>query len=489
MLTLQAPSSKSMSHRMLMGAACASGESVVRRVLMSKDIECTMAALRGAGAHFTPMAETLENQEKGVQSFWVLGMDSPDADQRSPSIQKTTDPISCDMHESGTSCRLLTALLSTCNGLFHIHGAPRLHQRPMHALTQALSQLGTQIRFLEKEDHAPFFLQGHALVKNTSKNRGAALAQTIQATTEAQNTKSLPMVTIDSDASSQYLSGLLLAAPRMQGGLRITLGGKKVVSWPYVGLTLQVLENFGIPFSVEQKREETWQKVDWRHMAEAIPGATRFCVSEAPYRAGEYVVEGDWSGASYLIAAGALGTTPVSIRGLNSASLQGDRAILDILQAMGGNFSWQEIFTGKGDKREHLQVFPTSLHGITVDMGACPDLVPTVAVLAAFAQGETLIHNCAHLRIKESDRIAAPATELRKAGVTVEEREDGLRIIGLGKAPIFANETLFSTHNDHRMAMSLALLGLHGQTPQLDAPDVVQKSFPHFWDVWGQIHA
>ncbi len=472
MLNVQAPSSKSMSHRMLMGAACAQGESVVRRVLMSKDIECTMAALRGAGAHFTPTAETLDKREEGVQSFWVLGINSSSNANLTPSTKKATEPISCDMHESGTSCRLLTALLSTCNGLFHIHGAPRLHQRPMHALTTALAELGNSLRFLEKEDHAPFILKGHALP-----------------TIHADTTATPRAITIDSDASSQYLSGLLLAAPRMHGGLVITLGGKKAVSWPYVGLTLQVLENFGIPFYVQQKKGQEWHTVPWQQMAEAIPGATRFHVPEAPYKAGEYTVEGDWSGASYLIAAGILGTKPLGILGLNATSLQGDRAILDIIQAMGGTFSWQEMFTGKGDKREHLHVFPSTLRGVTVDMGACPDLVPTVAILAAFAQGETIIHNCAHLRIKESDRIAAPAAELRKAGVEVEERDDGLRIQGLGKVPTFSNDTLFCTHNDHRMAMSLALLGLHGQTPRLDQASVVQKSFPHFWNVWEHIHA
>ncbi len=470
MLTVQAPSSKSMSHRMLMGAACATGESFVNRVLMSKDIECTMMALRQAGAQFTPLAEEAANPEEGVQSFRVLGMDTSTAEH-----VKNLSPLACNMHESGTSCRLLTALLSTCEGRFRIYGAPRLHERPMQDLTHALTELDIHIDFLEKENHAPFEFTGHAPASQSAK----------------QNTSSsivMRSITINSDASSQYLSGLLLAAPRRQGGLCITLGGKKVVSWPYVGLTLQVLENFGIPFTVEQKIDHEWQEVSWRNMAEAIPEATRFCVQQAPYRAGKYTVEGDWSGASYLIAAGILGTKPLRVGGLYAQSLQGDKALLDILQAMGGHFSWEEVLTSTGEKTNYLHVHPSKLRGVDIDMGACPDLVPTVAMLAAFAQGQTTIYNCAHLRIKESDRIAAPAAELRKAGVRVKELDDGLCIEGLGKAPSFAPDTLFCTHNDHRMAMSLALLGLHGQKPKLDDTTVVQKSFPHFWNVWGKIH-
>ncbi len=450
MLSLQAPSSKSLSHRMLMGAACAQGTSKVHGVLMSNDIECTMGVLTAAGAHFS--SHNIE--EQGTQSFTVTGLGSD--------RKNTSEAISCDMHESGTSCRLLTAILSTCAGTFRVHGAPRMHERPMNDLTQALSSLGVSIEFQEKSGHAPFLLTGKNMV---SKENTAEICNS---------------VTINCDASSQYLSGLLLAAPRMQGGLCIALGGSKVVSWPYVCLTLQTLENFGVAFYVECREGETWKKVDWRTLENAVPHATRFCVPQGTYTAGEYCVEGDWSGASYLIAAGVLGIRSLKVLGLNPHSLQGDREILSIIKNMGASFSWEG---------NEIMLSPSKLHGIAVDMGACPDLVPTVAVLAAFATGETTIYNCAHLRIKESDRIAAPAAELRKAGVVVHELDDGLRIEGLGRAPSFGPETLFCTHNDHRIAMSLALLGLHGQEVRMDDRSVVQKSFPHFWDVWGQIHA
>ncbi len=450
MLKVQAPASKSISHRVLMGAAMTQGISTVHNVLMSRDTMCTMQVLQAAGAYFEPV----ENAQapEGTASFVVVGMKACKAPQ-DVVLSFENEPISCDMHESGTSCRLLTAIVSTCPGQYRIHGAPRLHERPLQSLTDALQELGVPIQFEASSGHAPLIVQGIDFCKEH--------------------------ITMDSDASSQYLSGLLLAAPRTSKGLIITLGGKKVVSWPYVGLTLQTLQDFGVAFHVEQKQDDTWCKVDWRNIKEAVPHAIRFCVQSSTYKVGDYTVEGDWSGASYLIAAGVLGKKALCVQGLREDSLQGDRAMADIVQAMGGHLTWTE---------EGLCLSPSALHGITVDMGACPDLVPTVAVMAAFAQGETIIHNCAHLRIKESDRIAAPAAELRKVGVQVEELEDGLRIQGLGHVPTFAAGTLFSAHNDHRLAMSVALHSLHGQEVLLDDKDVVSKSFPHFWQVWSQIH-
>ncbi len=453
MRTVEAPASKSLSHRMLMAAALTDDNSTVSRVLLSKDIACTIDVLTNIGARINPMG----NPAQGMGNFLVTGIDT------SGGVLNAPAPISCNMHESGTSCRLLTAILSTCDGFFRVHGAPRMHERPMHDLTKALMHLGTSIVFQQKEGHAPFLLQGKSLTHNNVSSK-------------IQNE-----VVINCDASSQYLSGLLLAAPRINGGLIITLGGSKVVSWPYVVLTLQILQDFGIRFSVQQYVNTDWEDVDWLSLEAAIPGETRFCVPQGKFHPGNYVVEGDWSGASYLIAAGALGKESVKICGLNPNSQQGDRAILDILESMGGKFAFED--------NNDLVVHPSKLHGITVDMSACPDLVPTVAFMAAFADGETTIYNCEHLRIKESDRIAAPAMELRKIGVEVEERSDGLRIIGLGKVPTFTKDTQFCTHNDHRIAMSLALLSLHGQSPCMDDASVVKKSFPHFWDVWGTIRA
>ncbi len=454
MLIFQAPSSKSLSHRLLMGAALASGTSTVRRALASKDIEQTKAVLTAVGASFTPVSEH-EILVRGCAGR-PQGHIQEQAQEQALAAEQA---VSCDMHESGTSCRLLTAILAAGRGRFRIHGAPRLHERPVGALTSALATLGIHITFEERNNCPPFLLE-------TQGYQGQEAS-------------------IDLDESSQYLSGLLLAAPCTAQGLTITLQGSKAVSFPYVALTLHTLELFGISFTVEQKHDNVWHSVNWRRLAsllEVAPNCLRFCVQPGQYRCADYTVEGDWSGASYFLAAGAVGKKPVRMRGLQRNSLQGDMVMLDILRDMGAQVDWEA---------EELIIYPQSahapLHGIKVDMAQCPDLVPTVAMLAAFATGTTRIHNVAHARIKESDRLAAPAAELRKVGVRVEEHDDGLTIHGLGKAPIIPEGTLFCAHNDHRMAMSCALFGLHGNPARpihIDEPQVVQKSFPHFWDMW-----
>ena len=275
------------------------------------------------------------------------------------------------------------------------------------------------------------------------------------------------------------------------------LAGRKAVSWPYVGLTLQCLTDFGISFSVETRKNEAapWQVLPegaWRDLDEARPGCLRVSVRPGAYRPGDYTVEGDWSGASYFLAAGALGRRAVRVQGLRAASLQGDRAMLDILRKMGARLEVEP---------DAVTVYPSEMHGVALDMGSCPDLVPTVAVLAAFAKGSTRISNVAHLRIKESDRINAPATELAKTGVTVDELSDGMLVNGMGglaghrrnkpDSPRLPEGATLSAHNDHRMAMSLALLGLRVPglrvRERLDDPTVVRKSFPRFWDVWSRL--
>jgi 3-phosphoshikimate 1-carboxyvinyltransferase len=310
-----------------------------------------------------------------------------------------------------------------------------------------LEKLGTSVHWEGQEGYPPFALETRGMQGGTVE---AAL-----------------------DESSQYLSGLLLAAPLCRAPLTITLGGTRAVSWPYVGLTLQALEDFRIPFELWENADG-WRKADWRTLREAEPGRLRFHMRPAAYTAGDFRVEGDWSGASYFLAAGAVGKEAVRVEGLRGDSLQGDRALVDILRRMGARVEEDEA---------RVTVHPSRLRGIDVDMGRCPDLVPTVAALAAFAQGATIIRNAAHLRIKESDRIAAPAANLRAAGIAVHEREDGLRIEGGTPQPA----PLFRSFGDHRIAMSAAVLGVRHGPVRLDSPDVVAKSFPAFWELWEKI--
>jgi 3-phosphoshikimate 1-carboxyvinyltransferase len=322
-----------------------------------------------------------------------------------------------------------------------------MHERPIGTLTRVLKELGAAVRWEGQRGCPPFTLETQGL-------RGGTVEAGL-------------------DESSQYLSGLLFAAPLCRGPLTITLGGTRAVSWPYVGLTLQSLEEFGVPFELWENADG-WRRADWHSLTRAVPGGLRFHMRPAAYRAGSFQVEGDWSGASYFLAAGAVGKQPVRVAGLRENSLQGDRAIVDILRRMGARLEADAA---------GVAVHPSRLRGIDADLGHCPDLAPTIAVLAAFAQGATTIRNVAHLRIKESDRIAAPAANLRAAGITVEERGDGLIIEGGAPRPV----PLFSTFGDHRIAMSAAVPGMRHGPVRLDNPAVVAKSFPSFWDVWEKI--
>ncbi len=435
MLSIKVPASKSISHRILMGAALSYGDSVLHNLLMSKDIECTMGVLASAGAKF--------NHQNGA--VYVQGM-------QGKAKSKTATPLQCNMHESGTSCRLLMGILSAGCGSFYVHGAPRLHERPIGALANALQELGVDITYENKNGFPPLILKTDGFKSQT--------------------------VHINLDESSQYLSALLLAAPCSEQGVTIYLQGEKAVSWPYAALTLKAMEDFGIVVQMQNKSGENWQNIDWRSVQHIVPSETRFCVPSGQYLHGKYIAEGDWSAASYFLAAGVVGKKPLRIQGLQKDSLQGDKAMLNILTDMGAKYFWE------GDD---IIVSPSKLNSIEVDMQNCPDLVPTVAVLAAFAEGITVISNVEHLRIKESDRLAAPAAELGKVGVKVDILDDGLRIYGLGKIPTIPENTVFAAHNDHRIAMSCAVLGLNGQEIVIDEPTVVQKSFPHFWELWKEI--
>ncbi|MFP4035772.1 MAG: 3-phosphoshikimate 1-carboxyvinyltransferase, partial [Desulfovermiculus sp.] len=284
-------------------------------------------------------------------------------------------------------------------------------------------------------------------------------------------------VNITLEQSSQYLSGLLLAAPYARSEMIINVTGDTVLSWPYVALTLQVMQNFGRLVQVQTRTDfAEWVNADWTSLTEIIPNQTRFVVSQGPYTPGNFHVEGDWSNASYFLAAGLLHPQGVTVRGLDPGSRQGDRKIMDILQAMGA----PSRIAGRD-----ITITPAELKGLETDMGSCPDLVPTVTVLAALAKSPTRITNVAHLRLKESDRAQAMATELARIGTRVDLDRDSLSIT---PRPLPRGEKIrFCTYGDHRVAMSLSLLELAGIEVELDQPACVAKSFPGFWDAWEKV--
>lgn len=461
-IVIPAPASKSISHRYLIAASLAHGQSLVRHTLESQDLEATRRILCQAGASMNPI-HVPDNAD--ITGWEVLGMaDGPKGG--------TDKPLDCNVGESGTTCRLLTAVLAAGQGLFRIYGEGRLNRRPIGELCHVLAQLGCGVTYEGKPGFPPILLKARGLDPTLEDGH----------------------VHMGMDESSQYFSGLLFAAPLASGPLWIELAGSHVVSWPYVSLTLHCLSEFGIRFQVEIRPRigVPWiplQESSWRSLNDVRPGCFRVRVWPGRYKAGEYTVEGDWSGASYFLAAGALGQKPVCVTGLKNDSLQGDRAIVGILQKMGCKVVSEQNAT---------TVYPSALHGVSLDMGHCPDLVPTVAVLAAFAKGSTRISNVAHLRLKESDRIAAPAEELAKTGVMVDALSDGLLINGMGgnhahvrnrpDTPTLPEGVHLCAHNDHRIAMSMALLEMRcpdlNIASRLDDALVVRKSFPQFWEIW-----
>lgn len=430
-LTIAAPSSKSLSHRALMCAALAQGQSVLEGILDSQDLTRTTQCLEQLGARITAHGDQLVVQ--GIVS-------GPPKDSR---------PMTMNVGESGTTCRLMLGIAPAFPGSYRIFGEGRLHDRPVHPLTQALEQQGIKIKFEEKPGCPPVVVHSTGLLGG--------------------------QVSINLEQSSQYLSALLLAAPLAAAPTTIYLEGSSIASWPYVALTLETMARFNVPVSMECRIDTKWQSCGHAQAANFAPADIRLVVQPGTYQPQTIRVEGDWSSASYFLAAGAVGQVPIQITGLNPVSAQGDRAILDILTQMGAKILWEN---------DQVTVYPSVLHGIHVDMNTCPDLVPTVAVLAAFAQGETVITGASHLSLKECNRIAAPVAELTKAGVSIQARPDGMVIQGQSLRP----ESVFlNTYADHRMAMSLALLELGEFTVSLDNPGCVAKSFPKFWEYWAKI--
>ncbi|GAB6036479.1 3-phosphoshikimate 1-carboxyvinyltransferase [Fundidesulfovibrio butyratiphilus] len=429
--TVAAPASKSVSHRAFIAAALAEGTSVVTHALESVDLARTRHCLTQMGANFT-------KTEAGWSVSGVAG-----------TVRPVADPADLDVHESGTTCRLLTGVAAAGEGRFRVHGAPRMHLRPIGQLTGVLETLGASFEWEGEPGFPPFVMTA----------RGLPGGQSV-----------VPM-----EESSQYLSGLLLASPLARAESLVAVGGKKVVSWPYVALTLMVMADFGAPVVVETLGSDGWVVADYA-TASAAPGGLRFRVKPARYKARTYRVEGDWSNASYFLAAGALGPRPVRVEGLRRDSLQGDKAILDILASMGAAIDWED---------GAVTVSGHGLRGVELDMGSCPDLVPTVAMTAALSGGTTVIRNVAHLRIKESDRLEACAAEARRLGAKAETFADGICVTGASAPP--PRRVEFLTYGDHRLAMSTQLATLKGVEAVHDDPGCVSKSFPDFFDVWRTI--
>lgn len=339
-----------------------------------------------------------------------------------PSEQRSRGEIFCG--NGGTMFRFLTAALTTRPGTWTLDGVPRLRERPVGPLVKALRQLGAEIDCSKQDGYAPLTISGGSLRGGRCK--------------------------LDAGASSQYLSALLMAGQTAREPVEIEVAA--LTSEPYVDLTLDAIAEFG--------------------------GAVRregnvFFVQPTTLVAEELTVEADFSAVAYPAAAAMLSGGRVLIEGLRPDSRQGDRGFVDLLERMGAQIRWRQ---------DGLEVTARNLRAVDADLSETPDQVPTLAALAPFAEGTTQITDVPHLRIKESDRLSAMANELIRVGAEVEELEDGLIIPGLwAHSTPPAEPVEVRTYGDHRIAMSMALVGLRRPGIAIRNPGVVAKSYPEFW--------
>jgi 3-phosphoshikimate 1-carboxyvinyltransferase len=322
---------------------------------------------------------------------------------------------------SGTTIRFLTALTTLAHGSFRLDGVERMRERPIGDLIDAVNQLGARVTSENENGCPPVVVHANGLPGGTAKVRG--------------------------DISSQFLSGVLMTAPAAQKPVELVIDGP-LVSQPYVTMTLAVMRAFGVEVGTNA-------------------ALSRFEIEPEAYRAREYAIEPDASAASYFWGAAAVTSGEITVEGLSSESLQGDVYFVDCLEQMGCHVK-RNI--------DSITVSGRPLRGIDVDMNAISDTVQTLAVVSLFAEGPTTIRNVGHVRHKETDRLSAVASELRKLGALVEERPDGLTI-----TPGKAKPADIDTYRDHRMAMSFALAGLQIPGVRINDPACVDKTYPDYF--------
>ena len=370
------------------------------------------------------MADGLARLGCRLVADWAAGtIDVEGLDGRIPAAEATLDCAA-----SGTTIRFLSAVCGLGTGVYRLDGTPRMRKRPIGDLLDALNRLGPRARAESEGGCPPVVIESGGIRGGTVAVRGAT--------------------------SSQFASGLAMIGPCTRDGLELVLDGP-LVSLPYLEMTRRVMESFDAKVSVD-------------------PDGRRWRIAPGGYAGRDYPVEPDASAASYFLAAAAITGGTVRVEGLGRDSLQGDVAFADALGEMGCAVAWS---------RDSVEVSGRAIRGIDIDMNAISDTVPTLAVVALFAEGPTTIRNVTHIRDKETDRIGDLARELRRLGGRVEETADGLVIHASGGArPGTAlSAATVSTYDDHRMAMSLALVGLRVPGVRIADPSCVGKTFPGYW--------
>lgn len=401
--SIRPPGSKSITNRAMVCAALAEGESVLTGALDCDDTRAMIEALLQLGIAI--------EHDRTAAAIRVAGRGG----------ELPSGDVELYAADSGTTARFLAAVAALGHGTYRIDGSPRMRQRPIGDLLDALGQLGAEAVSESGSGCPPVVVRGRGL-------RGGR-------------------ATLAGDLSSQFLSGLMMAAPYAETDVELAVAGN-LVSRPFVDMTLAVMASFGVVTNE--------------------PDARRFTIpAHQCYQARRYAIEPDATAAGYFLAAAAIAQGEVTVEGLSRGSLQGDLALCECLRRMGCEVRYDS---------DRVTVAGRPLHGIEIDMGAISDTVPTLAAVALFAAGPTTISGVGHIRLKESDRIGDLAAELRKFGAEVEQHRDGLTIT---PRPLRGAE--IDPHDDHRLAMSLALVGLVVPGVVVRNPDCVAKTYPSFF--------
>lgn len=410
------PGSKSISNRILLLAALASGDTLVRGVLAADDTERMLDALTTLGVALSPQSGTRDILIHGVSGRFPV---------------RRADLF---LGNAGTAFRPLTAALALTGGDYHLHGVPRMHERPIGDLVDALTALGARIDYLGQPGFPPLDIHPVDIAAGGTTR-------------------------VNGNVSSQFLSALLMALPLVGGGTVEVIG--ELISRPYVDLTLNLIARFGVTVVRDGYARFT------------VPAGSRYA---SP---GEIHVEGDASSASYFLAAGAIGGGPVRVEGVGRDSIQGDVHFAAALAQMGAQIEmgpdWIEA-RAPADGR---------LRAVTLDCNAIPDAAMTLAVAALFADGTTRLEQIASWRVKETDRIAAMVTELTKLGATVESGDDFIAVTPPAR---LTPQAAIDTYDDHRMAMCFSLASF-AVPVRINDPRCVAKTFPDYFDVFAELCA
>jgi 3-phosphoshikimate 1-carboxyvinyltransferase len=405
------PGSKSLSNRALLLAALAKGTTTLTNLLDSDDIRHMLNALKklGVNYHLSDDKKTCTVEGLG-RAFYTTELGS----------------LELFLGNAGTAMRPLCAALCLGQGEYVLTGEPRMFERPIGSLVDALQQAGAEITYLKDENYPPLKISGTGLKGGN--------------------------IQIDGSVSSQFLTAFLMSAPMAQDDTTIEIVGE-LVSKPYIKITLQIMSDFGIEVDNENGK---YQKF-------TIKGGQTYM---AP---GNYLVEGDASSASYFLAAAAIGGGTIKVTGIGRKSVQGDIQFADALEAMGAKIEW-------GD--DYIKASKGELKAVDMDFNHIPDAAMTIAVVALFATGVTKITNVYNWRVKETDRLFAMATELRKVGAFVVEGHDFIEIT----APDQIQHAEIDTYDDHRIAMCFSLVALSGKSVTINDPKCTSKTFPDYFE-------